>query len=216
MEVLQIGQNTVNSNNAAAKKTQGKDEFLKLLTMQLRYQNPLNPMDNTEFTSQLTQLSSLDALNNMVTQMNDMLLYQNSIQNTLTLNLIGKNVKFSGDQISLKDNKGEISYNLAGNATKVTISILDSSGKLIRKIEAGQQNSGSNNYVWDGKDSSGNKMPEGSYKFKVEALDASGKPVEATAVSKGVVTGVTFENNTTYLVIDGKTKLKLNEILEIC
>lgn len=215
MEALQIGQNAATSNNAAIKKTPGKDEFLKLLTMQLRYQNPLNPMDNTEFTSQLTQLSSLDALNNMVTQMNDMLLYQNSIQNTLTLNLIGKNVKFSGNQVNLKD-KGEINYGLSANSSKVTISILDSSGKLIRKIEAGQQNAGANNYVWDGKDSSGNKMPDGGYSFKVEALDASGKPVEVTNTSKGVVTGITFENNTTYLVIDGKTKLKLNEILEIC
>lgn len=215
MEALQIGQNAVNANNAATKRTPGKDEFLKLLTMQLRYQNPLNPMDNTEFTSQLTQLSSLDALNNMVMQMNDMLLYQNSIQNTLTLNLIGKNVKFSGNQVNLKD-KGEINYGLSANSSKVTISILDSSGKLIRKIEAGQHNAGVNNYVWDGKDSNGNKMPDGSYSFKIEALDASGKPVEVTTTSKGVVTGVTFENNTTYLVIDGKTKLKLNEILEIC
>lgn len=215
MEALQIGQNTANSNIAATKKTTGKDEFLKLLTMQLRYQNPLNPMDNKEFTSQLAQLSSLEALNNMVTQMNDMLLYQNSIQNTLTLNLIGKNVKFSGNQLNLKD-KGDINYNLAANSSKTTISILDASGKLIRKIEAGQQNAGANNYVWDGKDSNGNKMPDGSYSFKIEALDASGKPVEVTTSSKGVVTGVTFENNTTYLVIDGKTKLKLNEILEIC
>ncbi len=215
MEALQIVQNTLNVKEGTAKKNPGKDEFLKLLTMQLRYQNPLNPMNNTEFTTQLAQLSSLDALNNMVMQMNDMLLYQNSIQNTLTLNLIGKNVKFAGDQLTLKD-KGEINYNLSANAQRVSISIFDSSGKLIRKIDVGQQNSGANNYVWDGKDASGNKMPDGNYKFKVEAVDAAGKPIEVTSSSKGLVTGVTFENNITYLIIDGKIKLKLNEILEIC
>lgn len=217
MEIMQLNSSAVKTANAAEKKaTLGKDEFLKLLTMQLRYQNPLNPMDNKEFTSQLAQLSSLEALNNMVWQMNDMLLYQNSIQNTLTSNLIGKNVKFAGNQVALKDNKGDISFNLSANASKVSISIYDSSGKLVRKIEAGQQNAGANNYVWDGKDSSGSKMPDGSYTFKVEASDASGKPVEVTMTSKGQVTGITFENNTTYLVIDGKIKLKLNEILEIC
>lgn len=216
MEALQIGQNTLNAKETTAKKNPGKDEFLKLLTMQLRYQNPLNPMNNNEFTTQLAQLSSLDALNNMVIQMNDMLLYQNSIQNTLTLNLIGKNVKFSGDQLNLKEDKGEINYNLSTNAQKVSISIFDSSGKLIRKIEVGQQNSGANSYVWDGKDANGNKMPDGNYKFKVEAVDISGKPIEVTTNSKGLVTGVTFENNTTYILIDGKIKLKLNEILEIC
>jgi len=214
MEVMQIGQSTASQQNAGPKKTLGKDEFLKLLTMQLRYQSPLNPMNNTEFTSQLAQLSSLEALNNMVKQMNDMLLYQNSIQNTLTLNLIGKNVKFSGDQINLKD-KGELNYSLSADASKVTISILDSSGKLIRKVDAGQQNAGANNYVWDGKDASGNKMPDGSYSFKIEASDASGKPVEVTTISRGQVTGIAFENNTTYIVIDGKIKLQLNEILEI-
>jgi len=215
MEIMQLNSNATVQKVAAEKKTLAKDEFLKLLTMQLRYQNPLNPMNNTEFTSQLAQLSSLEALNQMVMQMNDMLLYQNSIQNTLTLNLIGKNVRFSGNQVNLKD-KGEISYNLSANASKVNISIYDSSGKLIRKIEAGQQNAGANNYVWDGKDSKGEKMPDGAYTFKVEALDTNGKPVEATTTSKGQVTGITFDNNTTYIIIDGKIKLKLNEILEIC
>lgn len=214
MEILQIGQNTSNQKTAESKQNPSKDEFLKLLTLQLRYQNPLNPMNNTEFTSQLAQLSSLEALNNMVLQMNDMLLYQNSIQNTLTSNLIGKNVKFSGNKISLTD-KGEINYNLSANASKVTISIYDSSGKLIRNIEAGQQNAGANNYTWDGKDSSGNKMPEGSYTFKINALDSNGKPVDVTTLSKGLVTGVTFENNTTCLIVDGKIKIKLNEIIEI-
>lgn len=215
MEIAQLNSSATTVKNAAERNVLGKDEFLKLLTMQLRYQSPLNPMNNTEFTSQLAQLSSVEALNNMVKQMSDLLLYQNSIQNTLTLNLIGKNVKFSGDQISLKD-KGEINYNLAANASKVTISISDSSGKLIRKIELGQQNAGVNNYVWDGKDSNGNKMPDGNYTFKIEASDTAGKPVEATTISKGQVTGITFENNTTFIVIDGKIKLKLNEILEIC
>lgn len=215
MEIAQLTSNTAAVKDTSKNKTLGKEEFLKLLTMQLRYQNPLNPMDNAEFTSQLAQLSSLEALNNMVKQMSDLLLFQNSIQNTLTLNLIGKNVKFSGNQVNLKD-KGEISYKLSANASKVNISIYDSSGKLIKKIESGQQNAGDHNYIWDGKDSSGNKMPDGSYNFKIEAVDTGGKPVEATTVSKGQVTGITFENNVTYIVIDGKIKLKLNEILEIC
>lgn len=215
MEIMQVNSNSTAVKDTGEKKALGKDEFLKLLTMQLRYQNPLNPMNNSEFTSQLAQLSSLEALNHMVKQMSDMLLYQNSIQNTLTLNLIGKHVRFSGNQITLKD-KAEISYNLSGNASKVTISIFDSSGKLIRKIEAGQQNSGANTYVWDGKDSNGNKMPDGNYTFKVEASDSAGKQVEVTTTSKGQVTAISFEDNTTYIVIDGKIKLKLNEIIEIC
>ncbi|MCX7913884.1 MAG: hypothetical protein N2511_04790 [Thermodesulfovibrionales bacterium] len=215
MTVLPIDHQTMNQKDEIVKKNPLKDEFLKLLTFQLRYQNPLNPLNNSEFTTQLALLSSLDALNNMVLQMNDLLLFQNSIQNTLTLNLIGRTVKFSGNKFELKEGKGELSYTLSSNAQKVTISVFDSSGKLVKKIEAGPQNAGTCNYVWDGKDTQGNQMPEGTYSFKVEAIDASGKQVEVTTTSKGIVTGVTFENAITYIIVDGKIRLKLNEILEI-
>ncbi len=215
MEILQVSQQTMNQGNGSINNNPIKDEFLKLLTYQLRYQNPLNPLNNNEFTTQLTLLSSLDALNNMVLKMNDLLLYQNSIQNTLTLNLIGKNVKFGGHKFELKDGKGEINFNLLANAQKVVVSIFDSSGKLVRKIDLGSKNAGACTYQWDGKNGDGSQLPEGTYSFKVEAIDTSGKEVEAITTSKGVVTGVTFENNITYLIVDGTKRIKLNEILEI-
>ncbi|MCX8031686.1 MAG: hypothetical protein N3A59_08950 [Thermodesulfovibrionales bacterium] len=214
MEVLQVGQSSIDKTNSSSKKSPLKDEFLKLLTTQLRYQNPLNPMDNTEFTAQLAQLSSLEALNNLVLQMSDMLLYQNSIQNTLTLNLIGKQVKFAGNKINLKE-KAEISYNLSTDATKVNISIYDSSGKLVKTIDVGSQKAGSHTFIWDGKDANGNKLPEGEYTFKITASDKDNKPVEVSSLTKGIVTGVTFENNVTYIIVNGNIKIKLNEILEI-
>ena len=89
-----------NSNPVSApKKDLGKDDFLQLFTTQLKAQNPLNPMDSTEFTTQLAQFSSLEQLTNINTQLGNLLLFQNSLQNTMTTGMIGKRVKLSNDEI---------------------------------------------------------------------------------------------------------------------
>lgn len=78
---------------AAAKDSLGKEDFLRLFTAQLRSQNPLNPMDGADFTAQLAQFSSLEQLTNLNDQMNNLVLFQGSLQNTLTAGLIGKQVR---------------------------------------------------------------------------------------------------------------------------
>jgi len=214
MEITTVKNGSNQAQVQSGGKTLGKDDFLKLFTMQLRFQNPLNPMDSTEFTSQLAQFSTLEQMNNINTRLGDLLIYQNSIQNTLATSLIGKDVRVSSDEVYLKD-RAEIIYSLSKDASKVKITIYDSNGKVVREIEKGRQNSGDNTYVWDGKDSGGNPLPEGSYKFKVEAFDASGNPVDVTTMAYGTVTGITFENNITYLVINNKLKVRLGDVKEI-
>jgi len=191
-----------------------KDYFLKLLTTQLQYQNPLNPMDGTEFTAQLAQFSTLEQLQDINTQMQEMVKSQNSMQAALSTGMIGKSVKVKGEEFYLKD-KAEIFYKLSQDAAKVKISIFDSAGKLVKEVETTNQASGIRSFTWDGKDSNGKTLPEGNYKFKVEALNASGSPIEATPLSDGTVTGVSFENNNSYLILDGKRKVLLSEVIEI-
>ena len=195
-------------------KILGKDEFLKLFTTQLRFQNPLNPLDSTEFTAQLAQFSSLEQLTNINEQMNDLVLFQNSLQNTLATTLIGRKVKVAGEEVYLKD-KAEINYTLPQDVSKIKISISDSSGKVVREVNLGPETGGNKTYVWDGKDSHGATLPEGNYSITAGAYDAGGNPVEATTAVWGTVTGVTFENNITYFIIDGTTKIQLSDVKEI-
>ena len=202
------------AQRSSPSKTLGKDDFLKLFVTQLRAQNPLNPMSNTEFTAQLAQFSSLEQLNNISMQLHDLLLYQNSLQNTLSNTLIGRKVKISGNEVYLKDN-AEISYALQEDVSKVKISVYSSSGELVKEVNLGQQTSGEKNYVWDGTDNSGNHLPEGHYQIKVEALDDSGTPVNVSTMVYGTVTGITFDNNITYLIVNNTLKIQLNEIKEI-
>lgn len=216
MDVTALNNSTVTQSGTAgaATKTVSKDEFLHLFVTQLRYQNPLNPMDSSQFTAQLAQFSSLEQLTNISNQMDMMLLYQKSLQNTLTSSLIGKKVNISDDTVTLKG-KADISYSLAQDAAKVTISLYDAGGKLVREIQVGQQKAGQENYTWDGRDLNGNVLPDGAYTAKVAAFDASGNPVAVTSTANGTVTGIVYENNITYLVIDGKTKVQLSSVNEI-
>lgn len=200
---------------ASAKNTLGKDDFLKLFVTQMQNQDPTKPMDSSQLTAQLAQFSSLEQLNNISTQMKDLLTYQNSLQNTMTTGFIGKQVKISGDSVKLINGNAGINYSLSADAAKVKVSIYDSAGNLVREAGIGQQKAGSNIYAWDGKGNSGNTLPDGQYKFKVESLDASGNAVTTTTMTYGNVTGITFENNTTYLVIDGSNRIQLSDVKEI-
>lgn len=96
---------------AAPKKELGKDEFLKLFTTQLQAQNPLKPMDSSEFTAQLAQFSSLEQLYNINSQLNGMLMTQQSLQNTLAADLIGKGVTLFDGTTGIVS---AISYDQAG------------------------------------------------------------------------------------------------------
>lgn len=212
---MELGNITSGNNNTQAPlKTLGKEDFLRLFTTQLKYQNPINPMDSTEFTSQLAQFSSLEQLFNIGSQLKDLLLYQNSLQNTLTTNLIGKEIKYEGDSVYLKDS-AMISYSLTSPALNVKITIYDSTGNAVKEIELNNQSDGPQYYQWDGMDSTGNKLPEGEYRIKIEAFDSNGNPMDVSTLSSGMVTGMTFENNVTYLIMDNGTKIQLSQVREI-
>jgi len=91
---------TASSSAATApKKELGKEDFLLLFTAQLKAQNPLKPMDSTEFTSQMAQFSSLEQLTNINTNLNNLLLFQNSLQNVSATGMIGKRVAIANDEI---------------------------------------------------------------------------------------------------------------------
>jgi len=117
---------------APEKAVLGKEDFLKLLVEQLKNQDPLNPMESTEFTAQLAQFSSLEQLTNMNESLEYSQLYQSSINNAQAVGFIGKTVKATGDSINVKDGiSNQIQFDLARDAETVNIHIYDSSDNLV-------------------------------------------------------------------------------------
>ena len=188
-----------NSQNVIQENTIGKDDFFKMLLAQIQNQNPLNPIDGADFAAQLAQFSSLERLGNINDQLETMNLYQASVNNAQSLNLIGREVTAKGDVLKVEGEPVDLTYNLSGDAKKVSIKIYGEEGSLVDTLEFGDQKEGRNSVVWDC-----NGVPEGSYTFDVSAIDDNGNNVDVDTMTTGVVTGVTFKNGSAYLSINGQ------------
>ncbi len=197
----------------------GKEDFLQLLITQMKNQDPMSPLDNSDFAAQLAQFSSLEQLSNLNTSMTqsidaDYYLTQ-SINNTLTATLIGKDVKLSGENIVNNGGDGlDLGYNLPAEAKSVTVNIYNSQGVLVKTFEDPSISSGDHKLFWDFTDNNGSKLPEGNYKMEIEAKDLSGESMTVDKFIWGTIDGVKFgENGTTLLV--NNSQFMLSDILEI-
>ena len=182
----------------------GADTFLKLLSVQLQYQDPLQPMESTQFVTQLAQFSQVEKAVNMDKTLGTLTQYMASINNYNAAGLIGKEVQVEGRSVPLREETpATLNYQLEGDAKEVMIQISDEAGNVVRNIRAGVQPAGIQNVTWNGLDEQGNNLPDGTYTYDVSALDVSGAPVQVQTYTHGQVTGVTFENSIAYLVVNG-------------
>ncbi len=198
----------------------GKDDFLRLMVEQLKYQDPLNPMDSTQYVSQLAQFSSVEQLENMNKSLGDSINanYQliQSVNNTMSATLIGKQVKIGNNTVSYNGQDSvDIGYNLPANASSVTINIYDSNGALVRTIEDLPKDEGNHKLSWDFTDSNGSKLAYGDYSFEVNAKAMNGEDdLETSAYQVGTIDGIKFTDNGTFFVING-AEVNLADVIEI-
>ena len=220
-----IGLDTILANQTAVdqasssylsqdKVTEQKNMFLKLLVKQLQYQDPLNPMENTEFTAQLAQFSQLEKLTTMSNNIEQMAKFQNSMNSMQAVLYIGKQVSASGNTINYSGGESVISFKLESNASAVNVKIYNSEGTVVRTIEVGNALAGDISCTWDGKDSNGESLSPGTYYFGIEATDYNGAAVNATTYTNGTVTGVRYDSGMIYLEV-GDKEVSLSQINKI-
>ena len=194
--------------------TMGQEQFLTLLLAQLKYQDPLNPMEGTEFSAQLAQFSSLEQLVNMNDKLESLEAVQQGSNRLQALNLIGTEVEASGNILSLKDGemaKGIFSVEEGANCV---VNIFDQDGKLIRQLDLGGVNPGEHEFLWDGKDSGSEQMIAGAYPFEIVAVNAEGQTLSVETRIQGKVDSINLENADPILYI-GATALTLDQIKDI-
>ena len=188
----------------------GKDEFLNLLVKQLQAQDPLNPMDSSEFISQLAQFSSLEQLQNINDKLDD-----TTSNISGAANLVGQEVEALGNQITVENGvSGDIYFELTDEATGVYATISDSNGVYIKSIPTGPMSAGYQTVTWDGADDNGKTVSDGMYTVDIQAVGTDGNAVEVTSFIKGKVTGATFKDGMTYLLL-GNNAIPLNSVTKI-
>lgn len=201
---------TSTTGSATNMKTVGKDEFMKLLLAQLKNQDPLKPMDGTDFAAQLAQFSSLEQLSNLNTELKSQSVNQMTIGYAQSVNMIGKEVVAdSGNTVTVSGPSTVLSYRLSNNAQDTTISIMDKNGKVVKTLTEGGQRAGINKVTWD---SAG--IETGDYTYQVIAKNASGGLVSADTMTAGLVTAVHFRGNQILATVNGQ-EISLNNITEI-
>jgi flagellar basal-body rod modification protein FlgD len=212
---------TANSTNATYSNTDtttnklGQDDFLTLLLAQLQNQDPLNPMESTEFTSQLAQFTSLEELfevNDNLVGIQEML-YNQGEEDLLAL--IGKTIKTNDNTILIAEDSVLSGAYTLDEGADVTISIYDSEGSEIRTLYPGWQDAGEYDIDWDGRDNSGEKTGDGTYYFEVTAKDEAGNYVDINTYIYGEVTGVTYEYGVPYLMIGDRLVSTDQTIIEV-
>ena len=177
------------STSSTSKTEEAQTRFLKLLTEQLKNQDPLNPMDNAQMTSQLAQISTVDGIDKLNKTLTSLLEGSQSSEALQAAALVGKGVMVEGTAMTLSGSKAYGGFELATAADKVTVTIKDSKGLEVRKMELGSSDAGVFNFAWDGKSTNGTQAVDGKYTISVSATRGS-DTVKTTPLQLSTVNSV--------------------------
>lgn len=167
-----------------------QNTFLTLLVTQLQNQDPLNPADNAQITSQMAQISTVDGINQLNTTLQAMATSFSANQSLQATSLIGKSVLVPGTSLQLLNSTAQGGVNLAQAADSVVVSVIDSSGQTVDTVNLGAQAAGVLGFQWDGATNTGATAADGNYTFSVQASQG-GTAISAVALAAGAVSGVT-------------------------
>jgi len=197
---------SASSASASMKQAIGmdKDDFLTLLITQLQNQDPLNPMDGTEFMTQMAQLTQVEQAYNTNTNLENILAALNNSSSLTAASLVGKNVSASGSQVALTPGgSAQISYSVPSAAEHLTVTITDSNGATVRALAQGQTAAGTSSVTWDGRDASGNQLAAGIYNVSVAGVNSAGNPVTCQPLVTGRVEGISYSGTSATMTIGG-------------
>lgn len=203
-----LSQNTATDANSVGAT---QDRFLTLLTTQLKNQDPLNPMDNAQITTQMAQLSTvsgIDQLNATLTALSNNLSTAQSVSAT---GMIGHGVLVPGSTIDLVNGAAAGGIDLTSPADTLTVKIQDAAGNTVRTLELGPQEAGVLPFAWDGRTDSGGTATDGAYYFSAQAR-LSGVESNPATLGFGPVNAVTPGTQGAVLDVDGQGQYSLSEI----
>jgi flagellar basal-body rod modification protein FlgD len=215
--------NGLTSNSAA--DTQAR--FLTLLTTQLQNQDPTNPMDNSQLTTQIAQLSTVSGIEQLNTTVNSLMAGLQANQTMQAASMIGHGVLAPGSNIQLSStdtknddgttttkHSGVFGAQLDAKADDVKVTIRDKDGNVVDSIDLGAQDAGTLPIIWDGTKTDGTTAPDGNYTFEIAAT-AAGKAVTSTNLAFGTVTSVTNGASGAKLNVSNVGSINVSDVVQI-
>ena len=208
---------SINGTKDSAKSTaaEAQDRFMTLLVTQMKNQDPLNPLDNAQVTSQLAQLSTVTGIDKLNTTLESLISNVQTGQSYQASSMIGHNVLVSGSTITTSaEAGGYFGVDLPTGADKMTVTIKDDKGATIRTLSLGEQDSGVTPFVWDGLNNDGEKAPAGTYKFEVSATTGTGA-VTSTPLSYAQVLSISNSTGGIKLNLSNLDTVNTSDVKEI-
>jgi flagellar basal-body rod modification protein FlgD len=207
---LNRGNNTQQTTTTSATQEMS-DRFLKLLVTQLKNQDPMNPMENAELTSQLAQMSTVEGISKLNTTLSALSRTSQMLQGA---SLVGHSVLAEGSNLELTTSGAVGGIEFASAADSVKVTIKDEDGNTVKVLDLGKQESGLARFVWDGKSTTGALQAAGSYSFSVTAT-AGGKAVTTTSYGLGSVLSVAMNDSDIEAEVSGLGSMTLDKIRQV-
>jgi flagellar basal-body rod modification protein FlgD len=209
-----LAQASAKASTGNTKKVLTQEDFLNLFVTQMRFQNPLEPMDNYQMASQMGQMTSVETLKSIGEAIGKMAAGQEAWSQFQSASLLGKKVEYEGKAFTLEEGTASEIYYQPAAPGKALFEVFDAGGRRVWKSEAALADTGKQRFAWDGRNLQGAQLPDGEYFLQVTAADAGGNPVSVATRGVGTVTGLSLENGASFLQV-GKNRISLNEVTAI-
>lgn len=222
MDVQSTNQQSALATQSASERSmtglsQNFDSFLTLLTAQLQHQDPLSPMDTSDFTNQLVLFAGVEQQILQNSNLESLIAVQLvALQNSVAIgavSFIGKEIEASGRTAMLQEGSARFIYALPQAASSAVLKITDANGQTVLLTSA-ETTTGPHEFLWDGRDNLGNLLPDGQYTITVEAFASDGQPIEPAYTITGRVTNVRIEEDTVMLGL-GDIEIPLSKLTRI-
>jgi flagellar basal-body rod modification protein FlgD len=192
------------------------DRFLKLLVAQMKNQDPLNPLDNAQVTSQMAQINTVTGINGVNESVAKLLAQFGAMESLQASQLTGRNVLIESGTLNV-DGAGLASgggFDLAAPADRVTVEIRDAAGAVVRTLNLGASEAGVGRFAWDGRTHAGTAAAEGSYSMTIKAMSGTTE-VPTTALAVRRVEAVARVDGATQLVLAGGGRVSYTDVKQI-
>lgn len=202
-----VGSSTAKAATAQTDATTTQDRFLKLLVAQLNNQDPMNPMDNAQMTTQMTQINTVSGIQQLNETLKGMASQFGLMQSLQGTSLIGREALVSGTQLGFDGSTGKGAFRIDTPASSVQVDMMGKNGQVIDTLDFGALTAGQHSFNWDGTGTDPTQIAG----FKVRAANG-GQPVNATSYSRLTVTSTGLNNGAMTLQLQDGRSLAYDQV----